>query len=86
MRITQRAEKVWGPSETIQKPTVSVQGTTSNATHYPARSRGGISGVFELSKREKAIDFDGSIWGWARRHRFSAETGYEALPADPDDE
>lgn len=91
MSITTQAAKVLEPETTTEQESHSAPGIIRNAMLYRARSRGSISGQFELGKLPKQNDAkgsiwaqktesseeeDGSSWGWVRRHRFDPHFGY----------
>ena len=79
MRTTRKAAKAWEPETTTTAPSRYARDIILNDTLSPARSRGGISGVYERSSWPSQSDLEGSIWGWANRHRWTSEHGYELV-------
>lgn len=95
MHTTRRAEKVWEPSETTQRPIASAPSIIANATRYRALSKAGQSGTYVATRMPSPSATEGSIWGWAAMHRWTSENGYFSAeddgtapwsPPHPDDE
>jgi hypothetical protein len=75
MHTTRQAEKVSDSEDTTTKQPRFVLGIMPNGTPSTGRTGTSQSGVYVILKKERLPDSDGSIWGWARMHRFSAERG-----------
>ena len=85
MSITRPAVKESASAIQTQPANPSAQDTIPNATLYPARSRGKISGIFELGKNLPRAYVEDSTWGWANMMLWSAEFGYSSPTIEDDD-
>lgn len=87
MRITRKEEKEWGSETTTTELCPSAHGIIRNAIAYRVRGRGSISGEYVRQREPQPKPSDGSIWGWAKMHRWTSENGYfteeESAPEQP---
>ncbi len=73
MFITTQAARALEPETTTERESPSAPGIIHNAMLYRARSRGSISGEFEIGKLQKPTDASGSIWAQKVKREPSEE-------------
>jgi hypothetical protein len=75
-----KAGKALEQETTTTQENHSAPGIIRNAMLYRARSRGSISGEFELGKRNTPSGAGPSIWGWCREIHWTSESGFLDSP------